>query len=54
MKEKNKEYVCWCSEVTEDDITNAIQKGAESVEKVIAATGAMKNCDCANKNPKGT
>lgn len=54
MKEKNKEYVCWCSEVTEDDITNAIKKGAESVEKVIAATGAMKNCDCANKNPKGT
>ena len=54
MQEDKKEYVCWCSEVTENDIMNAMTSGASSVEAIIAATGAMKDCDCANKNPKGT
>ena len=48
------EYVCYCSNVTEKMITEAVRDGADSPEKVIAATGAMKNPDCEVKNPRGT
>ena len=57
-KAKNKpgdpEYVCYCSKVTEKMIADAIGDGADSPEKVIAATGAMKDPHCEVKNPKGT
>ena len=39
---------------TEQDIINAIQDGARSVQEVIDKTGAMKNSNCAVNNPKGT
>lgn len=48
------EYVCYCNHVTEQDIINAIQDGAKSVQEVIDWTGAMKNSNCAVNNPKGT
>jgi bacterioferritin-associated ferredoxin len=48
------EYVCYCNHVTEQDIINAINNGATTVEKVIEVTGAMKNSNCAINNPKGT
>ncbi|MDN5322569.1 MAG: hypothetical protein PWQ67_1023 [Clostridia bacterium] len=49
------EYVCYCNNVTEEDIANAIiGKGAASVDEVIKFTGAMKNSNCAVNNPKGT
>lgn len=48
------EYVCYCNHVTEDDIKDAMAKGAKSVEEVIKNTGAMKNSNCAVNNPKGT
>ena len=47
-------YICYCDEVTEDDIVAAMRAGADTVDKVIAATGAMTHCDCKNKNPKDT
>ncbi len=47
------EYVCYCNHVTEQDIVDAIQKGASTVKEVIEATGAMKNSNCAVNNPKG-
>lgn len=47
-------YVCYCNNVTEDDIKDAIIKGTETVEEVITKTGAMKNSNCAVNNPKGT
>ena len=51
----NKEkYVCWCSKVTESDIITSIERGASSAKEVISLTGAMRNCDCKNKNPRGT
>ena len=57
-KVKNKcdheEYVCYCSKVTEKMIEEAIRDGADSPEKVIEATGAMKNSNCEVNNPKGT
>ncbi len=50
----NVEYVCYCSKVTEKMIAEAVRDGADSPEKVIAATGAMKNSNCKVNNPKGT
>ena len=50
----NGEYVCYCSKVTEKMIEEAIRNGADSTEKVIEATGAMKNSNCEVNNPKGT
>ena len=48
------EYVCYCSKVTEKMIAEAVTNGADSPEKVISATGAMKDPDCKAKNPTGT
>ena len=48
------EYVCYCNKVTEDDIKDAITRGAETVQAVIKETGAMKDSNCAVNNPKGT
>lgn len=48
------EYVCYCNHVTEEDIKDAILKGAKTIQEVIKATGAMKDSNCAVNNPKGT
>jgi TfoX/Sxy family transcriptional regulator of competence genes len=48
------EYVCYCSKVTEKMIAEAVRDGADSPEKVITVTGAMRNPDCKVKNPKGS
>ncbi len=53
-KSHSVKYVCYCSKVTEKMIEDAVRDGAESPEKVIAATGAMKNSNCEVNNPKGT
>ena len=48
------EYICYCSKVKEEDIRDAILKqGARTVEQVIAMTGAMRQSNCAENNPKG-
>lgn len=47
-------YVCYCNQVTENDIKDAITQGAKNVQEVIQITGAMKNSNCAVNNPKGT
>ena len=47
-------YVCYCSQVTETMIADAIRhSGAQSVEDVIRITGVMRHCNCAVNNPKG-
>ena len=35
------QYVCYCNQVTEDDIKDAIEQGAETVQEVIKKTGAI-------------
>lgn len=47
-------YVCYCNNITEEDIKDAITQGAQTVQEVIQKTGAMKNSNCAVNNPKGT
>jgi bacterioferritin-associated ferredoxin len=47
-------HVCYCNNVTEEDIKNAIVlNGARTVKEVIKITGAMQNSNCAVNNPKG-
>lgn len=50
---KNQKYVCFCNEVTFEDIVVAVSKGANTLKKIIVDTGAMKNPNCNKKNPKG-
>ena len=47
-------YICYCSQVTEQDVLDAIGNGARTVRQVCQMTGAMTHCDCKNKHPNGT
>lgn len=47
-------FACYCSEVTEEQVLDAVVRlGSESVKDVNAATGAMKNPNCIERNPLG-
>lgn len=46
-------YICYCTNTTEEQIIKAIYKGADTLQAIISATGAMQNCDCERKNPTG-
>jgi len=47
------EYICYCDQVTEDQILSAIAGGARTPKAIKEVTGAMTHCDCANKHPQG-
>ena len=42
-------YICYCDQVTEQDVLDAIGNGARTVRQVCQMTGAMTHCDCKNK-----
>lgn len=47
-------YVCYCNEVTEEQVINDVfEKNAENMKDIIRLTGAMKNGQCQIKNPSG-
>ena len=51
-EEANPKYICYCNQVTEEEITNAvINHGAKDMKDIIRITGAMKNGKCETKNP---
>lgn len=53
-KDANPKYACYCSEVTEEQVINAVIKdGATNMEDVLKVTGAMSNSECQKKNPLG-
>lgn len=53
-KDADPKYACYCSEVTEDQVIEAVLKyDAKSVKEVNAITGAMKNSNCIKNNPLG-
>ncbi|SEF87558.1 BFD-like [2Fe-2S] binding domain-containing protein [Caloramator fervidus] len=52
-KDANPKIICYCSNVTEEDIKAAVENGARTLKDVIIMTGAMKNCNCEVNNPKG-
>jgi len=48
-------YVCYCNQVTENEIVRAVvENKAKTVGDVAKATGAMRNGKCLINNPKGT
>ena len=53
-KGANPKYVCYCNQVTEEEIVRAVvENKAKTVGDVAKATGAMKNGKCLINNPKG-
>ncbi len=53
-KDADPKYLCYCNEVTEDQIINAvINEGGRDMKDIIRLTGAMKNGQCEIKNPSG-
>lgn len=47
-------YACYCSEVTEEQVIEAVvEHGAKTVKEVNALTGAMRNSNCLENNPLG-
>jgi len=51
----NPKYVCYCSQVTEEQVEHAVkEEGATTLKEVIEKTGAMDKPDCLRKNPLGT
>lgn len=53
-KEADPKYICYCNQVTENQIFDAvINKGAKDINDIIKITGAMKNGKCEVNNPLG-
>lgn len=53
-EDANPKYICYCNQVTEEEITNAVvNHGARDMKDIIRLTGAMKNGQCETKNPLG-
>lgn len=53
-KDVNPKYICYCNQVTEQQIMDAvINGGARNLKDIIRLTGAMKNGTCEIKNPLG-
>lgn len=53
-KGANLKYICYCNQVTEEQIISAVLKdGAKDMKDIIKLTGAMKNGKCEINNPLG-
>lgn len=53
-KDASPRYACYCSEITEANVYDAVlNKNASSIEDIIKITGAMNNSQCQKKNPLG-
>lgn len=46
--------VCYCSNVTEEDIVQAISKGAKTLVDIREMTGACTLAKCKEMSPRGT
>ncbi len=53
-KDADPKYVCYCNEVTEEQVIDAVVKdNTENMKDIVRLTGAMKNGQCELKNPSG-
>jgi len=53
-KDADPKYICYCNQVTEQQIINAVlNDGAKDMKDIIRLTGAMKNGKCEINNPLG-
>lgn len=46
--------VCYCSNVTEQEIVDAVNNGAKSLSDIMDATGACTVGRCKELHPEGT
>ncbi|ABR47918.1 BFD domain protein (2Fe-2S)-binding domain protein [Alkaliphilus metalliredigens QYMF] len=53
-EDANPKYICYCNQVTEENIVNAVKnEGARNTKDIIRLTGAMKNGKCEVNHPTG-
>lgn len=53
-KDANPKYICYCNQVTEEQIINAVlNEGAKDIKDIVMLTGAMKKGKCEINNPLG-
>lgn len=53
-KDANPKYICYCNQVMEEQIINAVlNDGAKDIKDIVRLTGAMKNGKCEINNPLG-
>lgn len=53
-KDADPKYICYCNQVTEQQIINAVlNDGAKNIKDIIRLTGAMKDGKCEVNNPLG-
>lgn len=53
-KDANPKYICYCNQVTEQQIIDAVTNDeAKNLKDIIRLTGAMKNGKCEHNNPLG-
>ncbi len=53
-KDANPKYICYCNQVREEEIIQALlNKGAKDMKDIVRLTGAMKNGKCQTNNPLG-
>lgn len=53
-KDADPKYICYCNQVTEQHIINAVlDENAKDMKDIIRITGAMKNGKCETNNPLG-
>lgn len=53
-EDANPKYICYCNQVTEENIINAVKnEGARNMKDIIKLTGAMKNGKCEVNHPTG-
>ena len=50
---KTDEIICYCSNVTREDILKAMENGAKTIKDIKEMTGACTICKCEKLNPKG-
>ncbi len=46
-------YICYCSQVTEEEILSTIRQGAKTLEDIQRMTGAGSKGFCLTENPSG-
>lgn len=51
-KVSNGKYICYCMEVDEQTIVNAIQNGNTTLQSIKETTKACTGNECKEKNPK--
>lgn len=49
----SQEMVCYCSNVTKGQITEALQQGAETLDDIRRMTGACTKGNCKELSPRG-